>query len=98
MLRARQHLIDRDLVSIPEDESIDVIETPVYLHNVIPFAAYFEPAKFDRQTGIYVVTPSVGDNAGAMREHNYASISNTSIHEAYPGHHLQLTVASRHPR
>ena len=98
MLRARQHLIDRDLVSIPEDESIDVIETPVYLHNVIPFAAYFEPAKFDRtQTGIYVVTPSVGDNAGAMREHNYASISNTSIHEAYPGHHLQLTVASRHP-
>ena len=98
MLRARRHLIDRDLVSIPEGESIDVIETPVYLHNVIPFAAYFEPAKFDRkQTGIYVVTPSVGANAGAMREHNYASISNTSIHEAYPGHHLQLTVASRHP-
>ena len=98
MMRARQHLIDRDLVTIPEGESIDVIETPVYLHNVIPFAAYFEPAKFDRkQTGIYVVTPSPGESAGAMREHNYASISNTSIHEAYPGHHLQLTVASRHP-
>ena len=32
-----------------------------------------------------------------MREHNYASISNTSIHEAYPGHHLQLDVARRHP-
>ena len=30
-----------------------------------------------------------------MREHNYASISNTSIHEAYPGHHLQLDVARR---
>jgi len=98
MLRARQHLIDHDLVSIPEGEGIDVVETPRYLHNVIPFAAYFEPAKFDRtQTGIYVVTPSVGNNAGAMREHNVASISNTSIHEAYPGHHLQLTVASRHP-
>ena len=32
-----------------------------------------------------------------MREHNFASISNTSIHEAYPGHHLQLDVARRHP-
>ena len=32
-----------------------------------------------------------------MREHNLASISNTSIHEAYPGHHLQLDVARRHP-
>ena len=30
-----------------------------------------------------------------MREHNYASISNTSIHEAYPGHHLQLDTARR---
>lgn len=98
MHRARQHLIERNLVSIPTGESIEVIETPGYLQNVIPFAAYFEPAKFDRtQTGIYVVTPSVGHNATAMREHNYASISNTSIHEAYPGHHLQLTVAAHHP-
>ena len=32
-----------------------------------------------------------------MREHNRSSISNTSIHEAYPGHHLQLAVANRHP-
>jgi uncharacterized protein (DUF885 family) len=98
MVRARQHLIDREIVSVPPDERIDVIETPDYLRNIIPFAAYFEPPKFDAQpTGIYVVTPSVGDAAGAMLEHNYSSISNTSIHEAYPGHHLQLSVASRHP-
>jgi len=33
----------------------------------------------------------------AMREHNWASISNTSIHEAYPGHHQQLTAALERP-
>ena len=98
MLRARTHLLERDLVSIPLDERIDVIPTPEFLRNVIPFAAYFSPATFDADAkGIYVVTPSVGGDPRAMREHNLASVSNTSIHEAYPGHHLQLDVARRHP-
>ena len=98
MMRARQHLIDHDIVTIPPGERISVVETPDYLRNVIPFAAYFDPPKFDNNpSGIYIVTPSVGDAAGAMREHNFSSISNTSVHEAYPGHHLQLTWASRHP-
>jgi len=98
MLRARQHLIDHDIVTVPEHEHLDVVETPDFLRNVIPFAAYFEPPKFDRDpSGIYVVTRSVDASPRSMREHNYSSISNTSIHEAYPGHHLQLSVASRHP-
>ena len=98
MVRARAHLIEHDIATVPEDERIEVVETPGYLRNVIPFAAYFEPPKFDREpSGIYIVTPSVGDNPGAMREHNWSSISNTSIHEAYPGHHLQLSVGGRHP-
>jgi len=98
MRRARAYLIEKDLASVPGDERIDVIETPEYLRNVIPFAAYFSPAAFDRDSkGIYIVTPSVHGDPDAMREHNRASISNTSIHEAYPGHHLQLDAARRHP-
>ena len=98
MLRARSHLITHDLVTVPGDERIDVIATPEYLRRVLPFAAYFEPAAFDAEPkGIYVVTPSIDGDPDAMREHNYASISNTSIHEAYPGHHLQLDTARRHP-
>jgi uncharacterized protein (DUF885 family) len=98
MLRARSHLIEHDIVSIPDDERIEVVPTPEYLRRVMPFAAYFDAPKFDTNPqGIYIVTPSVDGDPGAMREHNWSSISNTSIHEAYPGHHLQLSVAGKHP-
>ncbi len=96
--RARAHLVAHGIVTVPDDERLDIIPTPEYLRNVIPFAAYFEPPKFDPSpSGIYVVTPSVGNDPNAMREHSRSSMSNTSVHEAYPGHHLQLSVASRHP-
>ena len=96
MRRARAYLIEHDLVTVPDDEVIEVIPTPKYLRSVMPFAAYFTPARFDPdQRGLYVVTPAVDDDPKAMREHYWASISNTSIHEAYPGHHLQLHVANQ---
>jgi uncharacterized protein (DUF885 family) len=98
MRRARAHLVARDLATIPDDEVIEVLATPEYLRSVMPFAAYYEPARFDAdQRGLYVVTPAVDDDPNALLEHYRASISNTSIHEAYPGHHLQLAVASKHP-
>ncbi len=98
MMRAREHIVAHDIVTLPPGEQISVIPTPEYLRTVIPFAAYFEPPKFDpHPSGIYIVTPSVNDDPGSMREHNFASISNTSVHEAYPGHHLQLSAAVAHP-
>ncbi len=98
MFRARQHILDRDLATLPPGETLSVMPTPEYMRNVIPFAAYFEPPRFDEHpSGIYIVTPSVDGSDRAMREHSYASISNTSIHEAYPGHHLQLSAAITHP-
>jgi len=98
MNRARAHIVEHEIATLPPGEQISVIPTPEYLRTVIPFAAYFEPPKFDKHpSGIYIVTPSVGDDPNAMREHYFASISNTSVHEAYPGHHLQLSAAIRHP-
>ena len=98
MDRARAFIEANGIVSLPVNAPLDVVRTPDYLRQVTPFAAYFAPAAFDLpRKGIYIVTPSVDDEPGAMREHNRASISNTSIHEAYPGHHLQLSAALERP-
>jgi uncharacterized protein (DUF885 family) len=98
MTRARQYLIDHRIATVPDDEQIIVRETPRYLRHVIPFAAYFEAPKFDlNPTGLYIVTSAVHDDPDALREHYRASISNTSVHEAYPGHHLQFAVGNGHP-
>ncbi|MEO7118771.1 MAG: DUF885 domain-containing protein [Candidatus Limnocylindrales bacterium] len=97
MFRARDFIVEHGIATVPP-EDLEVVPTPEYLRKVMPFAAYFAPAPFDRDPrGIYVVTPSVDGDPGAMREHNRCSISNTSIHEAYPGHHQQLAAANHHP-
>ena len=96
MDRARTFVVEHELAGCPQHDTLRVVETPVYLRPTHPFAAYYEPAPFDPEpTGIYIVTPP--ETAGMMREHNYASISNTSVHEAYPGHHLQLATAVENP-
>jgi uncharacterized protein (DUF885 family) len=98
MLRARRFIEEHDLATLPPDDHIDVRPTPQHMRGLIPLAAYFEPAAFDRPIrGVYIVTPSVDGDPRAMREHNWASIVNTSVHEAYPGHHLQFSAALTSP-
>jgi uncharacterized protein (DUF885 family) len=96
MDRARRFVIDHDLATLPANDRLVVIETPAYQRHLVPFAAYYDPPRFDREpVGMYVVTPPA--TPAMMREHNRGAISNTSVHEAYPGHHLQLSAAITNP-
>ena len=96
MDRARRFVVEHRLATPPDDDNLNVIETPSFIRHLIPFAAYYDPAKFDPSpVGTYIVTPP--STPEMMREHNRASISNTSVHEAYPGHHLQLSAAITNP-
>jgi uncharacterized protein (DUF885 family) len=96
MDRARAFIVEHDLATPPIQDRLKVIETPPYERHLIPFAAYYQPARFDPDPiGTYIVTPP--GSPDMWREHNYASISNTSVHEAYPGHHMQLAGANQNP-
>ena len=93
MEAAKEFVAQHQLVTIPTAEKLKVVETPAFLHHVIPFAAYMEPAPKDsQQRGWYYVTPA--ENDAALGEHNYASLRHTCVHEAWPGHHCQFVTAN----
>ena len=101
MERARRFVIEREIVSIPEGERLRLEPTPPFLAPVIPYAAYMPPGPLERvQEGIFLVTPVPPDAPDEVKEeklrgHNWAKIPVTALHEAYPGHHLQLCYANR---
>jgi len=100
--RARKYLVDKDIVTLPEGDDCEVIETPPFQRSTIT-AAYDQPPPFDSVTkGFFFVTP-VDDKASKteqeqmLRENDHGDQVDTAAHEAYPGHHLQLSIARRHP-
>lgn len=95
MREACKWLHKHDLVTLPETESLHIQDTPEFLKPLIPFAAYEPPMPVDKkQRGLYYVTTS--DDEALLAEHNLYSIDLTSVHESYPGHHLQFVTANIH--
>jgi uncharacterized protein (DUF885 family) len=93
MEAAREFVKKKELVSFPPKEELHVVHTPEFRRHEIPFAAYLSPSPNDPdQVGYYYVTPVTDDDL--LREHNCVGLENTSVHESYPGHHLQFSVAN----
>lgn len=101
MKRAKRFVIEHRLVDIPEGERIDVVPTPEFARPTIPYAAYVGPAPFEReQRGVFWVTPVDRDKSPQemeeqLRGHSRHGIVVAALHEAYPGHHLQISVANQ---
>lgn len=94
--RSRAFVELKEFATLPGDETLEIMETPAYLSHLIPFAAYLNPERTAHpQKGIYLVTRPPGESD--LSRHCYADISNTSVHEGYPGHHLHYSCQNLHP-
>ncbi len=89
--RSFDFITARDLFTIPAGR-LDVIETPAFLRPLMPFAAYTPPAAFgaEKVGTFYVTSPGPGTPSGHFSLHEVAA---TAVHEAWPGHHLQMLTA-----
>ncbi len=95
--KARQFVIDHEVCTVPPMEKLMVIETPQFMRPIYSSAGQFEPGRFDDdRTGLFVVTPDES-NPLLLREHSRVGIVNTSVHEGYPGHHLQGICSNQNP-
>lgn len=92
----------RDLVSLPADP-LDIIVMPEFQRGVsVAYCDAPGPLEVGQKT-FYAVAPLPADwsdaqSASFLREYSLRSIHNLTIHEAMPGHFLQLAHANRHPR
>jgi len=102
LARARAFLVEKDAVPFPEGDDCEVIETPVFLRSTTT-AAYEQSPPFDPTTrGFFFVTPvdtslPKAKQEEMLRENDHGDQVDTTVHEAYPGHHLQGSFARRHP-
>ena len=103
MQKAKEFVIDRGLVDIPAGEELRVVDTLEPWRPLIPYAAYSMPGPFEKeQIGLFWVTPvdkSLPADAQdrILGDHSIPNIKVVALHEAYPGHHLQLVCANKWP-
>lgn len=93
--KSRAFVIENDIVTMPEGETLQVKETPEFIRYQLPLAAYLPAPAVGERIGYYLVTPP--EDPTILEEHTELSIANVSVHEAYPGHHVQIFCSNNHP-
>lgn len=94
---SRDFTVSRLGLPVPGPEALVVQATPEFMRPHVPSAAYLLPERFAKgtATGYYWVTPPPPGQVNP--EKAPGAVYNTSLHEGYPGHHLQLSWANAQP-
>ena len=98
---ARRFTRESGLVTLPDFVGpLVAISTPRPMRAIVPGLAMFPPATFDTSTvGTYLLGNSYPDSLTSQnRNRLYSDMVRTrllggSVHEGFPGHHLQLSIA-----
>lgn len=93
------------LVTIPDDiGDVKVVETPPYLRTMISGIAYQPAGPFDaEQVGYFYVRPIPDSLDQAQLDARYRYVHRRGfrgsvVHEAFPGHHMQMQLSTRHAK
>ncbi len=99
--RLEQWVRDHDLVALDPDKPLQVRETPAHKRGVagasIDAPGPDDPAPTPRYNGEPQDAQPPATQESTLREYNYWMLQILNIHEAVPGHYVQLIYANRSP-
>jgi uncharacterized protein (DUF885 family) len=100
--RIKVFIKEKDILRLPEPDRCQVIEMPEFQRG--NSVAYLNPAPplDPKASSYYAVSPPPSDwdtrrVTSLLEEYNRYMLQVLTIHEAYPGHYVQLEYSNRHP-
>lgn len=93
---------EKKILTLPEPDTCKIVEMPEFQRGFS--VAYLNPAPplDPKADSYYAIAPPPADWSPErvetlLREYNAAMLQVLTIHEAYPGHYVQLAYSNRHP-
>src|SRR5262249_42513485 len=90
---------DKGLITLPSRSNLSVIETPEFMRGIYAVGGFNPAPPLQPELGaFYWITPipktwSKDRIESKLREYNYYGLQHLTIHEAMPGHYVQLEYA-----
>jgi uncharacterized protein (DUF885 family) len=98
----KKFITEKDILRLPDPDRCEVIEMPEFKRG--NSTAYLEPAPplDTKANSIYAISPPPKEwddrrVTTYLQEYNKAMLKILTIHEAYPGHYVQLEYGNRNP-
>jgi uncharacterized protein (DUF885 family) len=94
-------VVRRQLLTLPPHNNLQVVETPEFMRGVYAVGGFNPAPVLEPQLGaFYWLTPMPAEwpaerVESKLREYNYYGLKLLTMHEAVPGHYVQLEYANR---
>jgi len=98
----KQFITDRNILKLPDPDRCQVLEMPEFQRGNSTAFLNAAPPLDATASSIYAVSPPPSDWDAArveslLSEYNSRMLQILTLHEAYPGHYVQLDYANKHP-
>src|ERR1700728_3283634 len=90
----------KDLVSLPPNSNLQVIETPMFMRGVYGVGGFDQAPALEPKLGAFFWITPISESwpqariDSKLREYNDSGLAHLTVHEAMPGHYVQAEYAN----